>query len=97
MAAGLCFCCQVSTGTESCGRQWGEHSRRAVASGHQSRGGTATKASVLLRLRLAPQIAAQPTHPVRQYITGQSEMCGDLSIVPAIYNPALQDRAVVWG
>ena len=48
------------------------------------------------RLRLAPQIAAQPTHPVRQYITGHGEVCGNIAVVPALYNPALQERAVIW-
>jgi hypothetical protein len=34
-------------------------------------------------------------HPVRQNISGHSEVCGDIGVVPAVYNPVLQQRAVV--
>ena len=49
------------------------------------------------RLRLPPQIRPQPTHPVRQSIARHSEVNGDVGVVPAVYDPALQEAAVVWG
>ena len=36
-------------------------------------------------------------HPVRQNISGHSEVCGDVGVSPAVYNPALQQPAVVRG
>ena len=47
------------------------------------------------RLCPAPQIRPQPTHPVRQYTAWHREVCGDVAVVPAVYNPALQQPAVV--
>jgi hypothetical protein len=47
------------------------------------------------RLRLPPQVGPQPMHPVYQNISGHSKMCGDIGITPAIYDPALQQPAVV--
>src|ERR1035437_7591794 len=47
------------------------------------------------RLRLPPQIRPQPTHPVCQNIVWHPEVNGDVAVVPAVYNPALQQRAVV--
>jgi hypothetical protein len=34
-------------------------------------------------------------HPVHQNISGHSEVCGDVGVSPAVYNPALQQDAVV--
>jgi hypothetical protein len=34
-------------------------------------------------------------HPVRQNISGHSEVCGDIVVSPAVYNPALQEATVV--
>ena len=36
-------------------------------------------------------------HPVRQNIARHSEVDGDIGITPAVYNPALQQDAVVCG
>src|ERR1035441_2399458 len=47
------------------------------------------------RLRLPPQIRPQPMHPVRQNISGHSEVCGDIGITPAVYDSAFQQDAVV--
>jgi hypothetical protein len=47
------------------------------------------------RPRLPPQVGPQPTHPVRQDITWHPEVSGDVAVMPAIYNPALQQSAVV--
>ena len=47
--------------------------------------------------RLPPQVGPQPMHPVRQNISGHSEVCGDIGVSPAVYNPALQQPAVVRG
>jgi hypothetical protein len=49
------------------------------------------------RLRLPPQIRPQPTHPVRQRITWHPEVNCDVGVVPAVYDPALQQPAVVVG
>ena len=48
------------------------------------------------RLRLPPQVRSQPTHPVRQGITWHPEVNGDISVTPAVYDPALQQSAVAW-
>ena len=47
------------------------------------------------RLRLPPQFRPQSMHPVLQNISGHSEVCGDVGVSPAVYNPALQQDAVV--
>ena len=36
-------------------------------------------------------------HPVRQNISGHSEVCGDIGVPPAVYDPVLQQPAVVRG
>jgi hypothetical protein len=47
------------------------------------------------RLCLPPKVGPQPMHPVRQYTAWHREVCGDVAVVPAVYNPALQQYAVV--
>ena len=47
-------------------------------------------------LRLPPQFRPQPMHPVRQNISGHSEVCGDVAVLPAVYDSALQKDAVVY-
>ena len=47
------------------------------------------------RLCPAPQIRPQPTHPVRQNTAWHPEVNGDVAVVPTVYNPALQQPAVV--
>jgi hypothetical protein len=46
-------------------------------------------------LRRPLQVGPQPTHPVHQSISGHSEVCGDIAVSPAVYNPAFQQDAVV--
>ena len=41
------------------------------------------------RPRLPPQFRPQPTHPVRRDTTWHPEVCGDVAVRPAVYNPAL--------
>ena len=48
-------------------------------------------------LRLPPQVGPQPTHPVRQNISGHSEVCGDIGVSPAVYDSVLQQPGVVRG
>src|ERR1019366_4859759 len=47
--------------------------------------------------RLPPQVGPQPMHPVRQNIAWHPEMGGDVGVTPAVYDPALQQPAVVRG
>ena len=49
------------------------------------------------RPRPPPQVGPQPMHPVRQNISGHSEVCGDIGVPPAVYDPVLQQPAVVRG
>jgi hypothetical protein len=49
------------------------------------------------RLRLPRQVSSQPTHPIRQDIVWHREVCGDVAVTPAVYNPALQQDAIVCG
>jgi hypothetical protein len=49
------------------------------------------------RPRLPPQVGPQPMHPVRQNISGHSEVCGDIGVSPAVYDSVLQQDAVVRG
>src|ERR1019366_2685142 len=49
------------------------------------------------RPRPPPQVGPQPMHPVRQNISGHSEVCGDIGVPPAVYGPVLQQPAVVRG
>ena len=42
-------------------------------------------------------VRTEPTHPVRQTITRHREMCGNLSVAPAVHDPALQHRAIIRG
>ena len=48
------------------------------------------------RLRLPPQIRSHPTHLVRQSIAWHREVDGDVAVMPAVYDPALQQPAVIW-
>jgi hypothetical protein len=41
------------------------------------------------RLRLPPQIGPQPTHPVHQNAARHREVCGDVDVTPAVYNPVV--------
>ena len=47
------------------------------------------------RLRRPPQICSQPTHPVRQNIAWHPEVNSNIAVTPAVYDPALQQPAVV--
>jgi hypothetical protein len=47
------------------------------------------------RLCLPPKVGPQPMHPVRQNIARHREVDGDLAVVPAVYNLAIQQRAVI--
>jgi hypothetical protein len=49
------------------------------------------------RLRLPPQAHSQQMHPVHQNITWHPELRGDVVVLPAVYDPALQQDAVVSG
>jgi hypothetical protein len=48
-------------------------------------------------LRPPPQIRSRPTHPVRQNTAWHPQVNGGVAVPPAIYYPALQQRAVIWG
>jgi hypothetical protein len=55
------------------------------------------EASGFERLRLPPQIRPQPTHPVHQNIVWHPEVNGDIGVLPVLYDPAVQQLAVVVG
>jgi hypothetical protein len=55
------------------------------------------EASVSQHLRRPPQIRPQPTHPVRQNAAWHPQVNGGVAVTPAVYNPAVQQRAVIWG
>src|ERR1035437_4832846 len=55
------------------------------------------EASGSKRLRLPPQVSPQPTHPVGQNTAWHPQVNRDVGVTPAVYNPALQQAAVVRG
>ena len=61
----------------------------------QMRAFASREASGSEHLRRPLQVGPQPTHPVHQSISGHSEVCGDIAVSPAVYNPAFQQDAVV--
>ena len=54
------------------------------------------EASGFERLGLPPQVGPQPTYPVRQSIARHREVGGDNAVVPAVYDPALQQGTVAY-